>query len=134
MFYFDATCAWLTREFKSIEIDRYQWCNNTDDEPRNGAIAELFSHIWNSSFFKMAALSYDIPYRLIVAINDNFLFLGCFMTKNHHLQKPKRMGAFKRALKREHFYVTTQISRKSIFCLPGRILGMMTSHIQDKIR
>ena len=26
------------REFKSIEIDRYQRCNNTDGEPRNGAI------------------------------------------------------------------------------------------------
>ena len=38
MFYFDATCPWLMREFKSIEIDRYQRCNNTDDEPRNGAI------------------------------------------------------------------------------------------------
>ena len=24
--------------FQSIEIDRYQRCNNTDGEPRNGAI------------------------------------------------------------------------------------------------
>ena len=44
MFYFDATCAWLMREFKSIEIDRYQQCNNTDDEPRNEAISCILSY------------------------------------------------------------------------------------------
>ena len=41
MFYFDATCTWLLREFKSIEIDRYQRCNNTNGEPRNGAIGPI---------------------------------------------------------------------------------------------
>ena len=45
MFYSDATCTWLMREFKSIEIDRYQGCNNTDDEPRNGAIIALASSV-----------------------------------------------------------------------------------------
>ena len=45
MFYFDATCPWLLREFKSIEIDRHQPCNNMDGEPRNGAILQGGGHM-----------------------------------------------------------------------------------------
>ena len=48
-YYLDADLPWLTRELKNVlRKDCYQRCNNTDGEPRNGAIdlsrAALFSY------------------------------------------------------------------------------------------
>ena len=63
MFYFDATCPWLLREFKSIEIDHYQqWRVNLG--------MELFTSIhWNQVIenFRCNKFSVGHPFTEIIS-------------------------------------------------------------------